>query len=428
MFFQKKIEKNTIKWDKEREEVELTLFDEDMQHQLSIIQLTKEELPYLQVLQPVVSERIDELVIRFYDTILEVPHLKAIIEKHSNVERLRTTLSDHIIGLFSGQINQEYLQKRTRIAEIHFRIGLQPKWYLAAFQNILQSLLTVIKEKNFISTDEHHLILVATKIINLEQQIVLNLYEEKNTNNLKHKIEQITAIKNKMASISEELLTYTEETEAAINVLEDASSSVVSIINNETNQTLETQNHAEQGYENMHLIETKIEMISNSTEQVTSFTKNLQQSLKEISGVVQIVQDIAEQTNLLALNSAIEAARAGEHGRGFSIVAQEVRKLAEQTKHSIEKINLLVTSTSSNMNDVVKGMLVVQKAVSESKEDSTNAESSFNRILESTKINAEHALAINNQICTLHESIQEIQQASHYVAKTAEQLNDIGSE
>ena len=65
--------------------------------------------------------------------------------------------------------------------------------------------------------------------------------------------------------------------------------------------------------------------------------ETLTNSVKEISGITEIISGISEQTNLLALNAAIEAARAGEHGRGFAVVAEEVRKLAEESKKNLPK-------------------------------------------------------------------------------------------
>jgi methyl-accepting chemotaxis protein len=99
---------------------------------------------------------------------------------------------------------------------------------------------------------------------------------------------------------------------------------------------------------------------------IAQMTFHLNEQASQIGSITNMVTEVASQTNLLALNAAVEAARAGEQGRGFSVVAAEIRKLADQTKTSAGKINTLVTGILQTISDTVKATEDGTKTVAES--------------------------------------------------------------
>src|SRR5699024_10167588 len=135
-----------------------------------------------------------------------------------------------------------------------------------------------------------------------------------------------------------------------------------------------------EGISTVHVLRTKSNAFSESSEKIFDAVTNLTTTLKDIGLFVNTIQDIAEQTNLLALNAAIEAARAGESGQGFAVVADEVRKLADESKGSTEEISNLIIHIEKDSQEALTAMESMKEVSAQQLSAVNQTETSFQQI------------------------------------------------
>jgi methyl-accepting chemotaxis protein len=181
--------------------------------------------------------------------------------------------------------------------------------------------------------------------------------------------------------------------------------------------------------DNIIALTSKVQETAQTEVELSRNMEALSRDASEVKSVLEIISDIAEQTNLLALNAAIEAARAGEHGRGFAVVADEVRKLAERTQKSLTEINATINVVVQSIIDASGKMSENSKEIEELSKISEDVEEKINHTVEIV-LSAVHASdktskdfeTTGNHMETIVTKMEEINSISSTNARNVEEI------
>ncbi|RIJ65059.1 methyl-accepting chemotaxis protein [Rummeliibacillus sp. POC4] len=266
--------------------------------------------------------------------------------------------------------------------------------------------------------------------------------------NVMSNVEQTTAAAEELTASTDEVATASQDVakqlemitegahsaaetgkESAVAVEETASS--VQMIASSTQEVhggaIEAQTVAKQGHQTLRTTFKQLKVIQESSTDTKEKIRKLSQQSEKIGNITKVITAITDQTNLLALNAAIEAARAGEHGKGFAVVADEVRKLAEESKKSAEQIVRLTDVIQKDTVDVEKAVELTVSNVNDGVDLIHEAQQSFNAILTSVDTMAqkvEQVSAATQEVSAASEevaaSVQEMSQSADMAASSTE--------
>jgi methyl-accepting chemotaxis protein len=222
----------------------------------------------------------------------------------------------------------------------------------------------------------------------------------------------------------DQMRNQTASTEESLAGIEEVSASAISMNENAKYSleiSTEAKKQANESIKNIDDLSNKMNLINQSVENANSKIQELTVLSENIGNIIIAINSISEKTNLLALNAAIEAARAGEAGRGFSVVAEEIRKLAEQTNEETKKIESIIFDIQNKVMDTKIANDDVSKNVTEGLEVNKVVNEQINKILEITE-------KTNSKIEEITYATEEQMNATEEISKAINSISESATE
>lgn|GEM_PF-1015338 len=281
-----------------------------------------------------------------------------------------------------------------------------------------------------------------SRLYNYQKKVSENVKQVFNTlksssNDIYESIEQFNEISQQIAKSSQEIATgsvvQTQETNGSLDIFNQLSEKIVSTEDN-INKTVESMNNLKQnndlGIKSVNDLSNKFAENTRASDEAFEKINTLSEKSNSIGNIIETITQIAEQTNLLALNAAIEAARAGDSGRGFSVVADEIRRLAEQSSDSTHKVSDILVEIINTIVKTQDTMKYTKDIVKQSNEKLGITVKAFNNIILSSDDIIKLINILSNELGTINKlkgtllaSMETLSSISEQSASSTEEVS-----